>query len=128
MKLTRQSYNSWGIVSQLTADDGTVLAVTLEHAYLNLTNYVPKIPMGSFQCIRGWHQLAHMTQPFQTFEIQVPGHTNILFHVGNFNADSEGCVLMGEKLGNQMISGSKLTFDNFMTSLKGVNTFTLEVV
>lgn len=127
--MKRQSSNSWGIVSTLTKDSDIVFT-TLEHAYQNPDkSYSPKIPHGTYTCVRGMHQLAHMAHPFETFEITgIVGHTNILFHVGNFNADSEGCVLLGQGLGNQMIIGSKVAFDTFMASLSGVDSFTLEVL
>lgn len=75
-----------------------------------------------------------MTKDFQTFEIMdVPGHDNILFHWGNYNKDSEGCVLLGkaevsQANGQHMITSSKETFDIFMKYLAGVNEFTLTVV
>jgi hypothetical protein len=129
LTLTRQSSNSWGIVSLLTDINGTQLAVTLEHAYENDGEYYPKIPSGSYSCQRGMHQLAGMAQPFETFEITgVIGHTNILFHAGNYNKDSEGCVLLGTTLGIDMILNSREAFQNFMITQENVDEFTLEVI
>jgi hypothetical protein len=129
LTLTRQRYESWGIISELTDENDTQIAVTLEHAYPEDSGFVPKIPVGTYSCQRGMHQLEGMTAPFETFEITgVTGHTNILFHVGNFNKDSEGCVLLGSALGAEMVSGSKTAFLNFMNIQENVDEFILEVV
>jgi hypothetical protein len=74
-----------------------------------------------------------MVNPFITFEITgVPGHTGILFHMGNYNQDSDGCVLLGESTvpdpDPTMITSSVLTFNQFMGSQTGVDTFQLTVI
>lgn len=129
--LTHQSFNSWGIISALTDESGKQIATCLEHAYLQDDgSYLPKTPDGTYTCVRGQHQLAGMSHPFETFEItNVPGHTNILLHVGNYNKDSEGCVLVGADVApsEQMIVNSKAAFANFMSIEAGLDSFTLTV-
>ncbi len=94
---------------------------------------MPKLRTGIYQCVRGEHCL-HNGLPFTTFEITgVTGHTNILFHAGNFNTDSEGCVLLGQSVvvgpdKKEMIANSKKTFAKFMELQKDVNTFQLTVL
>lgn len=123
--LTRNDFSPNGIFGSLCDDVGTVLAATLEHSY----ECQSKIKPGSYICRRGMHQLEHMPRPFETFEINgVEGHTNILFHVGNYDSDSEGCVLLGIRRDGDMILGSKLAFDQFMALQKGLMEFTLTVV
>src|ERR1700734_1112779 len=80
----------------LLGKDYSLLCVVLQHAYFNQMKnaYEPKLQGGTYTCVRGMHQLEGMTKPFETFEItNVPGHTDVLFHVGNFNRDSSGCCL-----------------------------------
>jgi hypothetical protein len=128
LKLTRNSYTPDGIFGTLTDENGNRVAMTLEHAYPLLTTFEAKIPSGTYICVRGEHEL-HNTVPFNTFEITgVAGHSNLLFHVGNFNRDSEGCVLIGEEKGLSMLVGSKRAFADFMTLQDGLQTFTLEVM
>lgn len=127
-KLTRKQLRPDGIFSELIDQDGKLVACTLEHSYDNL----PKIPNGTFDCIRGPHRLHGMTEDFITFEIRgIIGHSDLLFHWGNYNKDSEGCVLLGaaiaESTQGQWITSSKVTFSKFMTSLDGVNSFKLTV-
>lgn len=127
-----------GIFGVLSDESGSTIAVTLEHAYdsgLGNGSYDAKTPLGDYKCVRGQHQLHGMTKPFTTFEVtNVPGHTNILFHVGNFNEDSEGCILLGRRIAprdppesGNMITSSRNTFNAFMDLQKDLNEFTLTI-
>jgi hypothetical protein len=73
-----------------------------------------------------------MNADFVTFEVQnVPGHTDILFHWGNWNKDSAGCILLGDGIAQssqgQMVVDSKKTWEAFMATLTGVDSFELVV-
>lgn len=122
MILVRRSYRDDGIFGLLTDVFGEEVAMTLEHSYPGADEelYRSKIPIGNYVCIRGIHQLHNMEKPFTTFEItNVKGHSNILFHWGNYNQDSDGCVLLGETILGvgrrpQMITNSKVAFQKFM--------------
>lgn len=127
LTLTRRQYRDDGIFSQLTGLGNPIL--TLEHSY----EKKPKVPRGTYRCVRGMHYLKGMKKPFETFEVKsVPKCTGILFHVGNYNRDSEGCILVGENLGMSngalMLTHSRAAFYRFMRALAGVNEFTLHVV
>lgn len=128
LKLTRTKSVLYGVFGELKDENGDLVAVTLEHAYLCPDgSYGPKLPAGMFICVRGEHRLAGRN-PFQTFEItNVPGHTGILFHKGNVNSDSEGCVLLGTSFNALGISESQEAFDLFMEFQKDCNQFTLVV-
>jgi hypothetical protein len=109
------------------------LAVTLEHAYMNeKSEWYAKVPAGKYLCKRGLHKLPNMDHNFETFEVtNVPGHWGILFHVGNFNKDSEGCILLGREFNNmsepRAISGSRSAFAEFMGLQGGLAEFYLTV-
>lgn len=134
LTLERKQYRADGIYGELQSPDGSWFAVTLEHAYQNDAGFLPKIPDGKYLCARGFHRLPGMTADFETFEITgVSGHSGLLFHCGNFNHDSSGCVLVGRHVilrgdGRQMISQSREGFDSFMTMQRGVTGFELEVL
>lgn len=134
LKLIRKQYRFDGIFSELRDESGNLVAVTLEHAYPNdHGGFEPKIPVGVFTCVRGAHRLRGMAQDFLTFEITgVEGHSNLLFHWGNYNHDSEGCILVGKdevQIQNvEMIEHSKDTFKNLMELQKDVDTFSLQVM
>lgn len=139
LTLNRSEKREDGIFGILRDEARKQVAVTLEHAYDSGNgdgSYTAKIPDGTYTCVRSMHRLHGMTDDFETFEItNVPGHTNILFHWGNYNSDSDGCVLLGRRIlpdtrsiatGN-MISSSRNTFNAFMDLQKGLNQFTLTV-
>lgn len=131
--LERSDFTRSGIFGGLYKGEQTLPAFyTLEHAYPDIVDpgaWEPKVPTGTYTCVRGTHSLAH-SGPFETFEITgVPGHQGILFHVGNTNDDSEGCVLLGTSRSTltPMILESKKAFAAFMELMKGVDSFTLVV-
>jgi|ERR1035437_3433898 hypothetical protein len=99
---------------------------TLEHSY----NNQPKLPPGKYSCVRGIHKL-HDGIPFEAFQVMdVPGHEGILLHKGNYNSDSDGCVLIGKglDLSKNMITESKDAFDELMLLQSSFDSFTLTVV
>ena len=129
-ELRRTEFRPDGIMGEFSFDgDPGRFCVTLEHSY----DCKPKLPTGIYTCVRGTHKL-HNGIPFETFEITgVAGHSGILFHAGNYNRDSEGCVLIGKDIavdpntGEEMIIGSRAEFKEFMARLDGVDSFQLEV-
>ena len=133
MKLTRREYRQDGIFGDFSFND-EVFMKTLEHAWLQRdASFKPIIPEGTYTCVRGTHALSNGV-PFETFEVTgVDGHSGLLFHAGNFNADSHGCILCGDteitqSNGQNMITGSKVKFSEFMARLQGVDTFQLQVI
>lgn len=132
LTIKRLDYNDDGIFGHLEeTDSGDSVAVTLEHAYYSNNgdgSYSPKLPPGDYLCVRGEHRLSK-GKPFTTFEVtNVPGHTGILFHPGNYNEDSDGCILLGTTLSFSMISESRAAFSKFMALQDGVDEFTLTVL
>jgi hypothetical protein len=132
--LTRTDYRADGIFGELF-DDDSLFCVTLEHAYAQDNGtYAPKLPAGHYTCVRGEHTLAHWNKggSFEAFEVMdVPGHTGILFHVGNKNDDSDGCILIAKTVITTMpqwiIQSSLVTFEKFMGQMEGINEFELDV-
>ena len=123
--------------------------VVLEHAYAadaaDVANsadaydgqdFIPKIPPGIYDCVRGKHRLESMTEDFETFEITgVAGHKKLLFHWGNYNDNSDGCNLTGEKFAEgvehaahvEMVTNSQATFKRFLAAQEGLDSFKLTV-
>lgn len=133
MTLTRKQFRGDGIFSTLIAENGGYTANTLEHSYT--TQFIPKLQPGVYKCVRGMHRLHGMASDFETFEVTgVVGHSGMLFHVGNYNKDSDGCILLGQRVsqytkeGLQMVTGSKVAFADFMMLQKGTDLFTLVVI
>lgn len=127
--LHRHQFLPTGIFGSLVSID-KIIATTLEHAFSNSAGWAPIVPIGTYACVRGKHQLEGMKEPFETFEVTgVPGHTGILFHVGNYNRDSSGCILVGLAMvgdgQEKMISGSREAFKEFMNLQRFVDSFQL---
>lgn len=128
LTLTRTNFIEEGIFGRLTGDFGKLIVFTLEHAYQNGQEFEPKIPVGTYVCVRGEHRLVSMPSDFTTFEITgVPNHDKILFHVGNYNKDSSGCVLLGEAISGTSIVYSRSAFNEFMLLQSGIDSFILKV-
>lgn len=127
--LTRKISALNGIWGELHAEDGSLVAYTLEHSF----DCLPKLAVGTYVCVRGIHKLASRPDPFVTFEVKnVPDFqgkpvTGILFHRGNWNEDSEGCILVGSSYANGMLSNSALALDEFLSLQDGVDSFNLVV-
>ena len=143
-RLRYNEYKKFGIIGDFTFDgDAEPFMVTLSHAYQVNGTFQPIVLPGMHHCKRGIHALEDGI-PFETFEIDdVQGHTGLLFvHPGNFQKDSKGCTLCGEKVkrydsdgdgaitdaDDELITNSRATFATFMARMAGIDEFTLEVV
>lgn len=125
------------------AGDEKPFMQTLSHSYQVNGTYQPIVQPGrTYECVRGMHTHEDGTQ-YETFEITgVAGHSGLLFHAGNFQKDSKGCTLCGERvtrydsdhdskiteMDDEMITNSKATFAAWMERLEGVNSFMLQVI
>jgi len=109
--------------------DGLPFAVTLERTYPTLSSgeaavlsRTPKIPVGVHRCTRSFFHRGG----YSTFEVHVPGHSRLLFHRGNTEKDSEGCILVAESFGElgaePAILESVMGFAEFMRRASSVGT------
>jgi hypothetical protein len=125
LRLTRTpTQPTYGV---LLRDDGTPFALTLERPWLDNQRMVSCIPAGTYRAIR--HQSARFGE---TFWLQdVPGRSEILFHKGNIDDDSHGCILVGKEFdqvkGEHGIVSSKKGFDQFMRVQRGADEFTITI-
>lgn len=88
---------------------------------------ISSIPVQQYLCRR------HRSPRFgETFEvIEVPNRTNILFHWGNKEAETEGCLMTGRYVVgsylNRELRDSKKAFGVFMKVLEGFDLATLSI-
>ncbi len=117
-ELVRLEKSDQGLIGVLRFD-GVVFCMTLEPD----TTFLKQ---GSYHC-----QRFHGEKWTDTFEIEVPGHTAVLFHAGNVEADSKGCVLLGSTVGklkgDRAVLNSGDTFKRFLEVTKDQEFFTLFV-
>lgn len=125
--LVRKKYGEHGIFGELTSEDGMHLFLTLEHAYkiIDETNpgsveYAPKIPEGIHRCVPYASPKHGMMVPLlDNLDDPVDQDRKFEIHIGNYNEDSEGCILVGKAIGNRanggkMLTSSKQAFDQLM--------------
>ena len=100
-------------------------AVTLEPAWEDNKKGISCIPSGPYSCKR-----VKSPKFGDTFEIlDVEGRTHILFHKGNSERNTQGCVLIAEEFGRlngkAAVLASGRGFTEFMSILKEVDEFEL---
>lgn len=116
-----------GVFYRVYVDGDFYVCDTMTHSY---EDNEPKTPLGEYRMIRGMHTLANGIT-FETFEVRpVPGHTGILFHTGNHEADSAGCFLTGFIVVAEQWSvvKSRIAFDQLMSVTAGEDDIALEIV
>ena len=95
---------------------GTFTCTTEELPNLNNQPDISNIPLGAYTVmwtnhpVHGW-----------VFQLQnVDGRSDILMHAGNFQKDTEGCILLGKE--EEMINDQE-AIDNSVATLQAFNTF-----
>jgi hypothetical protein len=116
-KLERSKCSADGVFGEITSEDGQHSFFTLEHAYPDGNGgFVPKVAAGTYICTR----YASPDHGYEVFVLQnVPDFQGqpvsyIELHIGCFNKDSKGCILLGEIQSDTMILKSQIAFEAFM--------------
>lgn len=125
LTLKRVAFTSNGTFGVLI--DEVPFALTCERKWVDNKPDISCIPIGTYFCKR-----VNSPRFGNTFEVMyVNGRTSILFHSGNTEDDSKGCILIGEEFG--MVNGktavlsSKRGFAEFLERLKDLNEFALMI-
>ncbi len=139
MRLERILRNDDGTFGRLIFDGLPRVLHTLEEEWLDNEVGESSIPAGTYICRR----TIYYRYGYETFEVtDVPSRSHILFHPGNTEEDTQGCILVG------LASGPLLVFDEetgierrklavfrslpafrlLMHSLKDIDDFELEIV
>jgi hypothetical protein len=116
---------------------GTPFAVTLERPWRDNRRGESCIPAGAYRALRcrrspdyGYKDSPRFGDTFQVMD--VPGRSEILFHRGNLEDDTHGCILVGESfnpvLGRPGITASQQGFDEFLSLLRHVDEFRLDII
>ena len=118
-----------GILGILRVDN-LIYCSTLEH-------HTKCIPTGLYECKKrqSWaftYSSTNLPDDI-VWEVQdTKGRTDILIHWGNWEKDTTGCVLIGEKAGElsgkRAISNSLSTFKKFMHKTKDIDLLMLNIM
>ncbi len=114
LRVSKEPSGCFGVLLQ----DSIPFAGTLERTYEVDGKQTVKIPPGNYTCVR----TTFNKRGYQTYEILgVEGHSRLLFHRGNSEEDSDGCVLVGQGFGLSMGQNSVIYsvagFHEFMRRL-----------
>ena len=125
-KLVRVAYIEDGTFGVLF-DEETPFCLTLEREWKDNKRGESCIPVGTYMCRR-----VQSPKFGDTFEIcDVPGRFHILFHKGNIEDDSRGCVVTGEEYGKYKgktaVLSSGKAFKEFKQRTDSIDSFKLEV-
>ncbi|UZS00278.1 DUF5675 family protein [Chondrinema litorale] len=106
---------------------------TLELPYLDNKQNVSCIPKGTYLVTkrndgRSKFKYEHL------HVLDVPERKYILFHIGNYKDDIQGCILVGSanfdinRDGLLDVTNSRVTFDAMMFALSDIDNFILQIV
>ena len=126
LKIIRTEKSIHGVFGVALMDSDS-FCVTLEPEDHDNQQLISCIPPGAYICER-----TSRTVNKDTFEITgVPGREDILFHAGNTEDDTLGCVILaqyfGKLRGQRAVLNSGKTFKSFMKKLEGVDRFLLVI-
>ncbi len=112
----------WGANQSVAGEmwiDNQFECFTLEPARENPVNQGhPIIPAGTYKVIlTPSPHLGYITPEV----LDVPGRTEIRWHIGNFPKDTLGCVLVGMNRGHNFVGESKVAFKRLMVLLETAN-------
>ena len=123
-RVARDDYGTFGVLIR----NNTPFAVTCEDLWRENSPNISCIPVGMYRCVR-----VQSPKFGSTFEITgVEGRTHILFHKGNTEDDTHGCVLIGERFealnGKTAVLDSGSGFGEFMRLMEDVDSFPLHIM
>ena len=126
-KLQRVYVGKEGAFGVLSKNNEPPFAVTLERTFKPSDTEVV-IPFGSHKCTRSVY---HAGGGYATYEILVDGRSRLLFHKGNKESHSAGCILVAEYFHSfkdiEGIANSAGGFSEFMGHTNSVDEFMLLV-
>lgn len=125
--LVRTTYTDIGTFGVLHDFDKTPICLILERPWKNNQRGISCIPCGTYICKR-----INSPKFGETFQVtNVKGRTAILFHVGNLQTDTHGCLVTGDSFnplyGQSAVLGSRKAFNKFMNILNPDDYFNLEI-
>ncbi len=113
--LTRKPSNSHCTIGELTVD-GAFEAFTLEDVVRDKkVQNETAIPAGRYQVIITFSPHFKRNLPLL---LNVPNYEGVRIHPGNYDRDTEGCILVGKSHNEDMLMQSVAAFDPLFEKIK----------
>lgn len=136
IRIKRVASTKDGTFGVIFRHDGVPFALTLERPWANNQKGKSCIPAGEYAVKRckaspdyGFKDSPRFGNTFQV--TNVPGRSHILFHKGNLDDDTRGCILIGEQYGflrgHPAILASGPGFKEFLGIMATENGFILGI-
>lgn len=116
LKLVRLDMTDQGLFGHLEAPGFE--CVTLERHDIHIPTGTYKITLYDSPTFKRTVLLLH----------DVPGRSDIEIHAGNWEHNSKGCVLVGEKRVGFSIENSRVTLDKLISLVKGHDDVTITII
>lgn len=120
LELKRDTFTDKTTIGKLYLD-GLEFAHTLEDTDRKLEDGGVKvfgktcIPRGTYDVIVDMSKRFNKLMPLL---LRVPQFEGIRIHAGNYDKDTEGCILVGSTRGNDFIGDSRITFESLFKELE----------
>lgn len=100
----------------LSLDTGLPICFTLENPYLLNKRNVSCIPVGTYVCA------PYNSERYKNCYVvtNVPDRDNIIFHIGNTEKDTKGCILPGLSFGELRSVPAVLNSGKAMDKIRGI--------
>lgn len=99
-----------GLLGYIVDADGITVAYTYELPYKANKPFVSCIPSGIYTC-----RLKYSASKGRCFEVcDVDGRSDILIHIGNTHADTEGCILVGQARNESAVLRSRIALGDLL--------------
>lgn len=112
-------------IGQLTDEDGTHIAYTLEDAICSVKVYGEScIPEGDYEIKITYSPHFKRDLPLL---IDVPNYEGVRIHPGNTKEDTEGCILVGTAVEGDTITHSRDAFEKVFALLQADDTNSIHI-
>lgn len=116
-KLKREIYGDTFTIGKLYRNDEFICDTLEDKVRDSKIPKVTAIPFGNYQVIFNW---SNKFQKYMPLLLNVPNYEGIRIHAGNYDTDTEGCILVGiyNPKFKKMITTSRITFKKVFSLLQ----------
>ena len=120
----------FGTFGVMIDENNIPFVLTLERPWMDNQHGISCIPPGTYEC----HRVITPLHGNCFMVMNVPDRDFILFHKGNIDDDTHGCIIIGEKFEYAIkydkpgVAASGEGYAEFMNKLAGLDKFTVKII